>query len=210
MKTHIVELPHNLTMKIRYTDKVYSPKYSMVDTIVVADALIKKGQLTRVLDVACGTGVVGLGLKLLNPHIDLMMADVDPEAVRIAKVNARKLDLEALVFQNDLLDTLPPHQLITANLPTYDAEDMASNPLHGPKISYAAEPDDGISYYREFFKQAQTKAPFVVCECQAKHKDKFLELADQMGWQIIIETDYAFGFMRRFDSAKPRGVLLTE
>ena len=45
---------------------------------------------TSLLDLGCGTGVIGIGLKARFPQLDVTFADVNERAIKIARENARK------------------------------------------------------------------------------------------------------------------------
>ena len=184
---YLLELPDK-KLKIYYNKKVYSPEYSAVDTILVADKAIQ-GAAIRVLDVGCGSGVVGLGIKALNPQIKLFASDIDSEAVRITRLNGKRLGLEVETFKEDLAPG--GWDMIVANLPTYDQEQMDKFELHGPESAYFGE---GATLYGELFEQAKCKV--LVCECQAKHQKEFLELAEALGWELILSTEMAFAFIQ--------------
>ena len=48
----------------------------------------------RVLDMGCGSGVIGLSLAKSRPAWDLVLADVSEEALSLARENATKLAVE--------------------------------------------------------------------------------------------------------------------
>ena len=190
---YTVEFPGS-ELKLYYNEKVYSPEYSAVDTILVADKLVKDGQkpFTSVLDVGCGSGVVGLGVKQLNPTVLLTMSDVSPEAVKVARLNSKRLGLESVVVTADLLPAIGNWDIITANLPTYNKEDLVD--LHGPESAYLGEE---LTYYSQLFEQAPGRCKALVCECQKKYQKEFLSLAKKRGWVLILQTEMAFAFTYR-------------
>ena len=49
----------------------------------------------RVLDLGCGYGVIGITVKKMSPHSQVLMADVNPRAVELAVLNAQKNGVEA-------------------------------------------------------------------------------------------------------------------
>lgn len=187
---YIVE--HPVKMKLYYNKKVYSPKYSSSDTILLVDKLIKdSGRDCSVMDVGCGSGVIGLGVKLMNPSCDVQFADIDPEATRITELNGKRLGVDVWARTCDML---PPGawDIIVANLPTYTDEDL-SQELHGPKTAYYAGKDP-LRLYKKLFNQAQGRTRFLVCECQEKYQEAFIKLAEREGWALVLRTDYGFAF----------------
>lgn len=55
----------------------------------------------RVLDLGCGWGPAGAFLKRLNPEIELVMSDVNPRAVELARGNLALNGVEARVLLSD-------------------------------------------------------------------------------------------------------------
>jgi release factor glutamine methyltransferase len=193
-----IELPNDKTITVYYTDKVYSPRHSAVSNVVVADMFLPA--TGTLLDVACGTGVIALGIKKLNPKAIIEACDIDPKAVRIAKKNSDDLKLPIKVYQNDLLKGLPKdsYDMIVANLPTFDSEDMDMHDLHGPKVAYYADEDDGLKLYKELFDQLDCLKPngFLVCECQEKLHKGLRKLATEHGFKPLIVAFDTFAFVR--------------
>lgn len=189
---YIARLP--APMKLYYNEKVYSPEYSSIDTILVADKMIRDGGKpnTTVLDVGCGTGMIGLGIKLLNPEAEVTLSDIDSEAVRITSLNAKRLGLDVTVHQSDMLPT-GYWEIITANLPTYADEDM-SQELHGPKIAYYSK--EPLALYERLFNVSKERCKALVCECQEKYQEEFLAMAKNSGWRLALHTDFAFAFIQ--------------
>ncbi len=55
----------------------------------------------RLLDLGCGSGVIGLSLKLQQPKLKVTLADVDAFALHSARLNCARLGLEADVQASD-------------------------------------------------------------------------------------------------------------
>jgi len=77
------------------------------------------GQDARVLDLGCGYGVVGIVLKLRHPGLDLVQTDVNARALKLTRMNIKKLKIKASVKKSDLFVRLPDEQfdLILTNPP---------------------------------------------------------------------------------------------
>ena len=74
----------------------------------------------KVVDVGTGSGCIGLSLARHLSDLQLMMTDISPEALKIARSNAKKHQLTKNIElkQADLLDGIDqPFDLICANLP---------------------------------------------------------------------------------------------
>lgn len=195
---YTLELP-GTKAKLYYNKHVYDPHYSSSDTIIIADRLLKQMPPdvvphTRILDVACGTGFIGIGVKKLNPQVVVEFSDISREALRICKLNAKRNGFKAKTYQGDLMLGLGSYHMVVANLPTYSAEDM-KQALRGPHEAYFASMTNPLELYERLLDQAATKAAVLVCECQSKYQEKFLGLAVNGGWTLIMRTDFGFGFL---------------
>lgn len=99
--------------------------------LLALDMLAKTKRIKSVLDVGCGTGVLGLAAaRLLKKPV--IASDIDPEAVRVAKLNAKTnmvgpfvKTLTATGTDNTIIQNNAPYDLIFANI------------LAGPLVSLA-------------------------------------------------------------------------
>ncbi len=81
----------------------------------------------RILDMGCGSGVLGLTLAAETTGTRVTLADLSPEALELARENARRLGLEDRVefVETDLFSRLEGRFLIVmANLPYVTMKDM--------------------------------------------------------------------------------------
>lgn len=199
---HVVSLGAGKTIQLYYNKNVYSPEYSSISTILLADKLIKDGKKPNatLCDVGCGTGMIGLGVKKLNPTIQLTLCDIDNAAVRVSKLNAKRLGLPATVLQSDMLPTgssAGRWDIITANLPTFTQLDMPLA-LHGPEVAYySGEPEEPLTLYEKLFNEAKGRCKALVCECQTKYQEPFLQMAEKAGWKLVLSSDMAFAFISK-------------
>jgi methylase of polypeptide subunit release factors len=193
------DLPRQHRIDIKYSDKVYNPKKSDIGTIVMGDMVLRflEGDVT-VVDVACGSGKIGLSLKQLNPDIKLIMTDIDPNAVAEAKANAERLKLDAEVVVTNLLTGIKDYNVVVANLPTYTKADMAKYPIEGPELAYFADDEDGLKLYRRLFEQADLKQDgWMIVECQAGLQLDLLALAQEHNYGEVMRNEFGFAFVKR-------------
>ena len=86
--------------------------------------------LSNILDVATGSGVIPLTLALERPEAKVTATDISPEALSLARENAALLQVERITFlEADLipsdLSASGPFDLITSNLPYIPSGDIA-------------------------------------------------------------------------------------
>lgn len=112
----------------------------------------------RVLDVCTGSGCVGLTLALERPAWALTCADLSPEALEVARLNAQRLGARADFVPSDLLSALPgPWDLIVSNPPYLTPDETAACLAQGwqePWMALDGGPDRGTDLPRRLINQA--------------------------------------------------------
>ena len=120
--------------------------------------LVKKQLLTkpaRILDVGCGSGVIGLTLSkdLGSDCEQLTLADLSTEALSLCEQNRKALEVKATLIESNLFSSITgTFDLIVANLPYIaNAERAKLEPevLHDPRIALFSG-SDGLDLLRLF------------------------------------------------------------
>jgi len=112
----------------------------------------------RVLDMGCGSGVLGLTLASERPAWEITLADVSPDALALARENATLLETGNVRFiESDLFAAVDGvFDGIVANLP-YVAESeratLAREVAHDPSLALFGGPD-GLELIRRFIPAA--------------------------------------------------------
>ncbi|EED32817.1 protein-(glutamine-N5) methyltransferase, ribosomal protein L3-specific [gamma proteobacterium NOR5-3] len=126
----------------------YSPWYS-------------KKTPTRILDLCCGGGCIGIAAAVYQPELQVVLADIDADALSLARENIARYELQSRVQvrQSDLMDALGDERfdVILCNPPYVDANDLACMPAE-----YHCEPprglgsgEDGLDLARRILRNAQ-------------------------------------------------------
>ena len=111
-----------------------------------------------ILDMGCGSGVLGLSLAAARPDWKISLADVSPDALALAGENASALGLTTVsLIQSDLFAAVGgTFDGIVANLP-YIPEDeratLAREVMHDPALALFSG-DDGLDLIRRFIPEA--------------------------------------------------------
>lgn len=115
-------------------------------------------QHQTVLDMGCGSGVLGLTLAAERPEWQVTLADIAPAALALAKENAAALALSNVRWcESDLFTTIDgTFDGIVANLPYVAESERASltrEVLHDPPLALFGGPD-GLDTIRRFIPEA--------------------------------------------------------
>lgn len=115
----------------------------------------------RLLDLCCGSACIGIASAYFLPELEVDVVDISEEALEVAQQNIERYDMLERVFpmQSDVfeqLDAAAKYDIIIANPPYVDAEDLACMPdeyQHEPDISLASG-TDGLDVTRRILAQA--------------------------------------------------------
>lgn len=107
----------------------------------------------RVLDIGTGSGVLATTLKLERRDLQVQAVDISDEALRVARDNAARLDVEVSFAKSDLLSKVDGQfDLIVANLPYLTPEQVTAQPeLEHEPAEALLSGRDGLDHYRRLF-----------------------------------------------------------
>lgn len=123
------------------------------------DPWIDQLQPLRILDLCCGSGCIGIAAASVFEDAEVVLSDIDPEALALARRNIERFGLQdrVQVVESDLFDQLAgPFDLILTNPPYVDAEDMDALPAeyrHEPVLALASG-EDGLDCARRILAQS--------------------------------------------------------
>lgn len=121
--------------------------------------------LTRVLDLGCGSGAIGVSLALENPILEVTATDISADALWVARFNAHKLGAKNVrfilsdLFQG-LLNQTPAlaFDLVCSNPPYIEQNDqhLKQGDLRFEPTQALTDGGDGLHFYREISRQSPT------------------------------------------------------
>jgi ribosomal protein L3 glutamine methyltransferase len=116
--------------------------------------------IKRVLDLCCGCGCIGLATAAWIPGVRVDLADIDADALALARENAQLLGLEERVeiLHSDLFSDLRGRQydLVVTNPPYVDERELSSMPAeyrHEPALALGSG-RDGLGAIRRILREA--------------------------------------------------------
>ena len=112
----------------------------------------------QVLDMGCGSGVLGLTLAAARPDWDVILVDVSPDALALARENGEALDaINTSFVESDLFTALGSgFDGIVANLPYIpeaERSTLAREVMPAPALALCSGPD-GLDLIRRFVPEA--------------------------------------------------------
>ena len=172
--------------------------------------LLSGVSFSRVLDLCCGSGCLGLTVKAERPDASVTLSDLSGDALNVTAVNAARFSLDVSVVQSDLFRDLAGScfDLILSN-PPY----IPSGLCDSLQPEVRAEPllaldggSDGCDLYRRIISTAPaflSDGGKLLMELGINEADYLADILENAGWRnIVIRRDYA-GVDRMILAMKP-------
>jgi release factor glutamine methyltransferase len=122
-----------MELVLKVAPGVFVPRPETERLVEVALELTESVRAPLVIDVGTGTGALALAIKRRRPDARVLATDISPDAVKVARSNADRLDLEVEVLLGDLIDPVPRQvagavDLVVSNPPYITEEEYESLP----------------------------------------------------------------------------------
>ena len=109
-----------------------------------------------VVDLGTGSGAIALALQHSRPDLHVIAVDQSPDALAVARVNARRLQLPLHFVQGSWMDAMSgPFHMIVSNPPYIAAADSHLAALHHEPLQALASGADGMDDIRTIIRQAR-------------------------------------------------------
>ena len=153
----------------------------------------------RVLDLCCGSGVIGLTLKAERPDALVTLSDISRDALNVAALNAALFSLDVEFSELDLLQgyNQSSFDVIVSNppyIPTDECDHLQPEVLHEPRIALDGGAD-GCTVYRRIIESARTvlePGGKLLMELGIHESDLVADCMANHGYtEIQIRKDYA-------------------
>ena len=147
----------------------------------------------KVLDIGCGSGVIGLTIKEKLPNCDVDLVDISKEALEVTKENSNNLGLNVNIYGSDLFSNVKDKYDVIISNPPYirddeEIEDIVKN--NEPSIAlYGGE--DGLDFYRRILKDINNylnPKALVAFEIGYQQKNDIINIINQTINNPVIEA----------------------
>ena len=145
-------------LKFKVNENVLIPRFETEELVENIKDYLEKKNITnpKILDLGCGSGVIGLTLKYFFKDADVTLVDISDEALETAKDNAKSLGLDVNFIKGDWLKNIPldKYDVIVSNPPYIktdeEIEEIVKN--NEPHLAlYAGE--DGLDCYQKILSE---------------------------------------------------------
>lgn len=162
-------------------------------------ALEKQQESIRVLDLCCGSGCIGISLKLYHKDIDLTLADISEDALAVTWQNIERHQLTAKTYCGNLLEGMTERYDVIVSNPPY-IESRVIDTLMPEVREY--EPmlaldggEDGLVFYQRIALQVKrhlTEGGWLFFEIGYNQAEDVSTLMKEQGFsQVTVVKDYA-------------------
>ena len=138
-------------------ERVLIPRPETELLVERAIAALQRFPVPTALDLCCGSGCIGVSMKLNVPQACVTLTDFSPDALAVARENARRLGAEVAFLQGDLFAPVEGRfDVIVSNPPYIPAADcltLQEEVRQEPLLALDGGAD-GLDFYRRIAREA--------------------------------------------------------
>ena len=169
-------------------ENVLIPRFETEE--LVENVLLKydeyfKGEKIDLVDVATGSGCIGITLKLEEPKFNVTITDISQGALEVARSNKEKLGADVKILQGDMLEPLKgmKFDILVSNPPYIPVHEEVMSIVkdNEPNIALFGG-DDGLKFYRIILsgaKEILKEKAIIAFEHGYDKKDEMIKLAKE-------------------------------
>lgn len=188
-----------------YVDnRVLAPR---AETELVTEQAIKNTpKYSKLIDIGTGSGAIAIAIAKNRPDLDITATEVSPEALVVAKLNAKNIlgnSHKIKFIEADIWDCVTgKFETVVTNLP-YVSEDykprMKPEVAKEPAVALFGGKGDGLDLYRRFYKDLPEHikpGSLVYHESDPWQHEELKKMANQIGLKAILEDYLILGFQK--------------
>lgn len=140
-------------------------------------------------DIGTGTGCLGITAKLEWPELNVVLSDIDAQALSLAKENADANSAKVSLVKNDLLRSFGIQvDILIANLPYVDKKWHVSPETHAePSLALYAD-NQGLALIYKLLDQALlwlNSGGYVLLESDTRQIPNIINYAESLGYKHL-------------------------
>ncbi|MGV3660089.1 MAG: peptide chain release factor N(5)-glutamine methyltransferase [Prosthecobacter sp.] len=189
------------------------------ETETLVELILKKFALppARVLDMATGSGCIGLSLAKAWPQSEVVLADISEDALDLARMNASRLKLNTKFTRSDLFEKITgSFDVIVANLPyipTAEISTLSPEVKRDPHLALDGGPD-GLRIVERFLLAAPgylNAGALIALEVGHDQGAPVANRCTELGYKHAVTAPDLAGIHRFvFATAPPKAVVLDD
>jgi protein-(glutamine-N5) methyltransferase, release factor-specific len=144
-------------LKFKVNENVLIPRFETEELVESIKNYLEKKNITnpKILDLGCGSGVIGLTLKHFFKDSEVTLVDVSKEALKVAEDNAKSLKLDVNFIKSDWFSNVKveDYDVIVSNPPYIMIDEEIEEIVKNNEPSLALYGGiDGLDCYRSILK----------------------------------------------------------
>ena len=165
-------------------ERVLIPRFETEELVENVNKYLKYFDSPTLLDLGTGSGCIGLTLKKLNNNLDVTLSDISSEALEVATINMKKLNVDVKLIKSDLFENInTKYDILVSNPPYVSYTDEISDIVleNEPHLALFAN-NNGLEMYERILRSCEkylNSKYLIAFEIGAYQKDKVLELINK-------------------------------
>ena len=169
------------------------------DTEILVEEVLQlvNDKESRILDLCCGSGCIGISLKKFLKKATVHLSDISPKAIEVAKKNAILLNTDVQIITSNLFENIQEtYDIIVSNPPyieTSTIPTLSQEVQNEPHIALDGG-KDGLTFYRKIIQKAPyylTQNGYLCLEIGFHQKKAVTQLLQENFENVITKQDLA-------------------
>lgn len=158
---YIIGKKEFMGFEFKVTKDTLIPRPDTEIIVLKAIDIIKENGYFNLLDLATGSGAIGISIGKILPEIEVTLADISKKALKVSKENSEKLKADNVknYIHSDLFNSIKEKfDIIVSNPPYIDEKDMKrlmpDVKLYEPETALFGG-KDGLDFYRDIIRESK-------------------------------------------------------